>query len=93
MTEVKRALSLKDHIISTLEQGITLEMRKTRVGAELVVTDILSIEEYSDEKIVLATHKGRIIIHGTGLLISVFEKRCVEVFGRIERFEMGYGRT
>lgn len=93
MTDVKKVRSIRDHIIGSSTDGITLEMRKTRIGAELVVTDILSIEEFSDERIVMATHKGRIIIHGTGLMISVFEKRCVEVFGRIERFEMGYGRT
>lgn len=92
MTEVKAQKGIREILSGAVTEGLTLEIKKTKVGAALVVTDVLSVEEFCPERISLATHKGRILIHGTHLSISVYQKRCIEIFGKITNLELGYGK-
>ena len=69
-----------------------LEIRKTSSGAALSVVGIISVTALSGEFISLASHSGRLDIRGSSLVLSVFENKCVEVSGKIESLEMGYGK-
>ena len=93
MTEAKKRKGIKQLFLSDQADGVTLEIKKNRIGSSLVITDVVAIEEFNSEKISVLTHKGRIFIHGTRFELSVYENRCVEIFGRILGLEMGYGKS
>ena len=69
-----------------------LEIRKSSRGATLSVVGVIGVTELSDESISLASHSGRLDVRGSGLVLSVFENKCVEVSGKIEGLELGYGK-
>ena len=83
----KLRLGLSDHT-----QPMVLEIKKTSSGAVLSVVGIMSVTELSGEAISLASHSGRLRVSGTDLVLSVFENRCVEISGKIEGVDMGYGK-
>ncbi len=69
-------------------RALAIEIRKSKARSTLAVSGIVSIEEFSCEKIILTTHGGRISVLGTSLVLSVFEGRAVEVTGKITGVEL-----
>ena len=76
---------------STLAPAV-LEIRKTSSGAELSVFGVVGVTELTDEVISLASHSGRVDIRGSKLVLSVFENKSVEIYGKIDGVELGYGK-
>lgn len=70
---------------------LVLEVRKCEGGAVASVTGVVSIGELSDRFISLATHSGRVGVRGTSLTLTAFANRTVEVKGRVEGVDLGYG--
>ncbi len=58
----------------------------TRTGKILntVITGVISVAEFSENKILLLTHGGRMFISGTCLIMSIFENQTVEIKGKAE---------
>ena len=92
MTDYKSKLSLKSIISDISISPLSLEIKKGKRSACLVCSAVVSIVDYSEESLIIATHKGRVNIIGEGLVLSVLENRTVEVFGRIEEVRMSYGK-
>ena len=88
---------ISGHLISALcksdTRAVNVEMKKTRLGAVLVCTNILAVREISGEKIILLSHSGTITVNGDRLMLSVFEDRSIKIFGRINGVELGYGKN
>ena len=70
---------------------LVLEIRKSEGGAAASVCGVVSIGELSDRFISLATHSGRVGVRGTSLTLTAFANRTVEVKGKIEGVDLGYG--
>ena len=81
---------------SVLDIGIntvSLEIRKSKIGAVLVAVNVVGIRELSRERIVLLSHSGNIEILGGRLSLSIFEDKSVEISGRIVGVELNYGKN
>lgn len=70
-----------------------LKAERAGRGMRLSVGGIVAVAELSEEKIMLVTHSGRVEVAGDGLLLSVFEGRCVEICGRILEVRFAYGKA
>lgn len=72
---------------------ISLEIRKTRIGAALVAVNVIGVCEFSDTLVVMLSHSGRITVRGERLCLSVFEDKSVEILGKICGVEMDYAKA
>lgn len=73
--------------------SLGFELHRTGARSVLTLEGVVSVLRIADECIRLATHGGIVSVNGTGLLLSVFEARCVRIFGKISSVELGYGRS
>ena len=83
----KRAVPPAD----VLPAPLVMEIRKADGGAVASVSGVVSIGELSDRFISLATHSGRVGVYGASLTLTAFANRTVEVKGKIEGVDLGYG--
>ena len=65
-----------------------LELTKIGAKSRAFISSVRSVEEFSSEQIVLKLYKGALKISGTGLLLSVYENRSVEICGEIFSLEI-----
>lgn len=72
---------------------LVVELRKSDGGAELLISGVVSIGELSERFISLATHRGRVGVRGGDLLLTAFANKTVEIRGKIEGVDLGYGRN
>ncbi len=84
---------LESILASLVGSPLHLELEKSGAGAVAVVAGIVSIAEYSEQSVTLMSHKGRVILCGKYLTITVLENKTVEVCGRIEEVRFTYGRS
>ena len=68
-----------------------LELSRSESGGALSVIGVISIGELSDGLVSLATHGGRVTVRGSSLTLTAFANRTVEVRGKIEGVDLGYG--
>ena len=74
-----------------LPMPTVLELSKSESGSVVSVCGVVSIGELSDRLISLATHGGRVTVRGSYLALTAFADRTVEVHGKIEGVDLGYG--
>lgn len=74
-------------------RGFYLSCERYEGGVSLVIGGIVSITEMSEETVMLASHTGRIHLHGESISLSVFENREIEVKGRIKEIRLVYERA
>lgn len=70
-----------------------LEAERCRSGMTVTIGGLIGISDFSEERIVLASHSGRIIVNGRRLRINVYEGGSAEVIGRIEEISFKYGKN
>ena len=70
-----------------------VEIARSRHGIRAVVEGVLGIEEFTDERIEIKNHGGRVKISGKRLNLCVFEGRAVEINGRVEDISFSYGKN
>lgn len=61
-------------------------------GLSLVLCGIVCVSEFSEEKAVFITVRGRILIEGNKLEITVFQGKSVEICGKIKKIEFLYSK-
>ena len=93
MTFKNKPASARRILSSISENCIPIEIRRGTRGASMNVSEIVAVSEYSENEITLLTHRGRIRICGSGLILNTFESRTVEVIGCIEEIRFLYGRN
>ena len=81
-----------ESIINSPGGNLSLELKKNSRGAVLVIGGVVSLSEFSKERIEVMTHGGRILLAGEKLAITTLEGHCVEIYGRITEVRMSYGR-
>ena len=92
MTELNSKAFAKGALSDIGIAPLCLEIRKGKRSACLVCSEVVAIVDYSCESLTITTHKGRVQINGTDLMLSVLENRTVEVFGKIEEVSLSYGK-
>ena len=92
MTDDKNRRSLSEQILMGSGTGLSLEIRKTKLGAAVVILGVLGVEELTGTSAVILSHSGRVRFVGEGLTLSVFSERTVEVIGKITGVEFSYGK-
>ena len=92
MTDYKNESNRK-HYMGFTESPFSLEMRKGRKGGILSVSDVVSVSDFSEERIELLSRGGRMCVTGERLVLSLFEDRAVEIYGKITGIEIQYGKV
>ena len=69
-----------------------LEAAKSVFGMTLILGGIIGVSDYSDERIILLSHGGRIAVSGKKLFINVYENNTVEITGKVEAVSFKYGK-
>lgn len=93
MTGKRKRIGLSAILSSVKASSFCVEIKKSTRGAVAVVHGVMSINEYSEERVELLSHFGRMSILGEMLTVSVLQDRVVEIYGRITEVRLGYGRT
>lgn len=75
------------------ESPFSLEMRKGKRGSIMSVSDVIGVFEYSSNRVELTSRGGKLAVSGEGLVLSVFEERTVEIYGKITGIEIIYGKA
>ena len=70
-----------------------LEAKKTERGMTIMLGGIIGVSDFSDEKIILLSHGGRICVTGSKLFINVYEQNNVEIAGKVEAVSFKYGKA
>ncbi len=70
-----------------------LEAERSRHGMSVIISGIIGINDFTDERVLLKSHGGRITVSGKRLTVSVFEHNCVEIVGKVEDIGFGYGKN
>lgn len=71
---------------------LAIDIRKGERGAACAISGVVCINELSPESVTVLSHSGRVCVRGSELRLTVFSGRTVEISGRIEEVELGYGR-
>ena len=59
---------------------------------KIEISGIVTVREYSSEKITLVTHGGAVTVVGERLSMSGFVNQGVELVGKVKGIEFGYGK-
>jgi hypothetical protein len=73
--------------------GFFIDGKRSGGGLTVAFGRIISIKEYSNERVELLSHGGRVILSGRRLSLSVYEGGTVEISGRIEEIAFTYGKN
>lgn len=92
MTKERLNGQLLGSINNNVGQKMSLEIKKSKLGAALVAVNAIGIAELSQNKVIILSHAGRVEVTGDGLTLSVFEDKSVEILGRIKGVELDYGK-
>ena len=93
MTGNKKRLGLSAILSSLRSSAFNLEIKKSSRGAVAVVSGVMSISEYSENRIEILSHSGRLNVFGESLTITLLHERVVEIFGKITEVKLGYGKS
>lgn len=72
--------------------SLYIEIRKSRLGASLLLSGVLALDEISDTLITVLSHSGRIFLRGERLSATALEGRTLTVYGKITGVELGYAK-
>lgn len=92
MSKAKKGISIAT-LSAGLSSGLSIEVKKSRLGAVMLISGVMSVEELSDTAVIALSHSGRIFIFGERLTVSALEGRTLAVYGKITGIEMAYGRA
>ena len=70
-----------------------IEADRSPSGLTVRVGGIIAITDYSEERVSLKGHSGRLTVLGERLRMTVYEDKTVEILGRVEAMEMKYGKN
>lgn len=90
MTEKSKS---KERVSVSAINKFHLEADRMPGGMGMFISGVIGVSEFSDEKVTLLSHSGRIFIEGVRLSLSVYENSTVEIRGRIEAVRFGYGKN
>lgn len=87
-----RANEAASHIAPNLSGAVDIEIKKRQRESACAVSGVVAVAELSSEAVVLLTHRGRISLRGSSLVLVIYDSGTVEVKGKIEGVDLGYGK-
>ena len=93
MTKTRKPISSAALAASLGAGALTAEIRKSRIGAAIYLSGVISLDELLDTRITAVTHSGRVFIEGERMSVSALEGRGLSVEGRITGVNFGYGKA
>ena len=69
---------------------LEIEIKKGKRGATCAVFGVIGVSELSSSGIVMLTHRGRISVRGSSLVLIIYDAGIAEVEGKIEEVALGY---
>ena len=78
---------------SRVPTGFFLNAERGGGGMRLSVGPIVSVSDFTDERVLLVSHGASLEILGNRLSISVFQRRGVEVVGTVREVRFLYGKN
>ena len=78
---------------SSVISSFHLEAKRSVRGMSLLLAGIIGIRDFSEERIELMSHGGRVIIGGKRLYANVYENNNIEVLGKVEEIVFRYGKN
>ncbi len=91
MTEKK--LSNTRPLVPSGLSSFHLEANRSSKGMSLILSGIIGISDFSEERIELLSHGGRVIISGKRLFINLYENNNLEILGKAEEITFRYGKN
>jgi hypothetical protein len=88
-----RDKGLQNQRVPIFSGSLDIEIKKGQRDASCAVMGVVSVCELSSETVVLLTHRGRISVRGSSLVLIIYDSGIAEVEGRIEGVDLGYGRS
>ncbi len=73
--------------------GFFLNAERRGRGMRISIGAVIGVSEFSEERILLVSHGGRIEISGARLSLSVFQGRGVEIFGGVREIRFLYAKN
>ena len=70
-----------------------IELDKTVRGFSLSCSGVKGISEFSDTEIKIKLSGFSILISGSGLYMTVFEDKCIEIIGKFSEVRFLYGKN
>lgn len=70
-----------------------LEAVRNKRGMSLMLSGIVGVSEFNDESVHLKSHGCRISVKGKRLCITVFDNSSIEITGKVEGIDFGYGKN
>ena len=70
-----------------------IEMNRTKRGISMMASGVVGINDFGEDRAVLMTHGGRIIISGGRLSVVIYEHNTVEISGKIAEVKFTYGKN
>ncbi|MBO5907307.1 MAG: YabP/YqfC family sporulation protein [Clostridia bacterium] len=70
-----------------------IEVNRIKRGISLVASGVIGINDFGEDRAVLMTHGGRIIISGDRLTVLIYEHNTVEISGKISEVGFTYGKN
>ena len=67
MSKVKGGMSLAT-LSAGLATGLSIEVKKSRLGAVMLLSGVMSVEALSDTAVTALSHSGRVFIFGERLI-------------------------
>ncbi len=67
--------------------GVHIEIDKVSSGMLVRIENVRSITDICREEIIVKTKGGRVKISGSGLEVSVYENRILDILGKVYKVE------
>ena len=92
MTKKTRQSTAFKELASALS-SFHLEANRHGSGMTLVLSGIIGVSDFADEKITLLSHGGRICVLGSKLFICLYENNSIEIEGCVREIVFSYGKN
>ena len=93
MTEKSKITSHGVSAPHALRTPFRCEYDGGRGGMSAILYGIISIKDFSGEEVLMRATGFLIRISGTGLTLSVYENKSVEIYGKILNMELIYDKN
>ena len=69
-----------------------LEANRHSRGIRLMISGIIGISDFTDERVALATHGGKLTVAGSSLELCIYENGTASISGKVTDIGFSYGR-
>ena len=68
-------------------RGLHIEIDKVQSGLAVCINGVSSVLDFGEECAVLKLRRGKVIVSGSCLSISLYENKIAEISGKVDKIE------